>query len=176
MKKPFLAILVFGIALSSCKSSKDTTSASSIEGNDTEVSVQSEPKMLASIERTACYGQCPMYKATFMDNGEVIYVGKRFVDKLGTFQGLISSENVLLIKKNIVEYDYFGLDSLYPTPVTDFPSCITEASLNGNLKKVIDRRNPPQNLKDFEKFLDSLLNDLELEKVSDNTNYQRTDH
>ena len=127
--------------------------------------------MLASIQRTACYGQCPMYKATFMDNGEVIYIGKRFVENIGTYRTLISAEEVLDIKKKITEYDYFGLDSLYPTPITDFPSCITEASLNGNTKKVINKRNPPDNLRAFEKFLDSLLVDRQLEKVSDETNY-----
>lgn len=128
--------------------------------------------MLATIQRTACYGQCPMYKATFLDNGEVIYIGKRFVENIGTYKTLISGEEVLDIKKKITEYDYFGLDSLYPTPIADFPSCITEASLNGNMKKVIDRRNPPVNLKSFEKFLDGLLEGREWEKVSDETEYE----
>ncbi len=112
-----------------------------------------------------------MYKATFMDNGEVKYVGKRFVEMIGTYKTLISAEEVLLIKKNIVEYDYLSLDSLYPTPISDFPSVITEANLDGQLKKVIDRRSPPDNLRDFEKFLDSLLEGKELEKISDETNY-----
>ena len=112
-----------------------------------------------------------MYKTTFMDNGEVTYVGKGFVDKIGTYKTLISEEDVQFIKSNIIEYDYFGLDSLYPTPITDFPSSITEVNLNGKRKKVINRRTPPANLKDFEKFLDSLLEGKELQKVSDETNY-----
>jgi hypothetical protein len=36
---------------------------------------------------------------------------------------------------------------------------------------VIDRRNPPENLRSFEKFLDSLLVGRELTKVSDVTDY-----
>lgn len=107
-----------------------------------------------------------------MDNGEVKYVGRNFVEKVGTYKTLISEEEVLLIKKNIAEYDYFGLDSLYPTPITDFPSSITEVNLNGKRKKVINRRSPPPNLKAFEKFLDSLLEGKELEKVSDETEYE----
>ena len=51
--------------------------------------------MLATIQRTACYGQCPMYKATFMDNGEVVYIGRRFVDNIGTYKALLSEEEVL---------------------------------------------------------------------------------
>jgi hypothetical protein len=159
------------MAIFSCKSSKESTASASSDSEA--VNVQSEPQMLASINRTACYGKCPMYKATFFDNGEVEYIGRRFVENIGTYQTLISEEEVLQIKKNITEYDYFSLDSLYPTPVTDFPSCITEANLNGQRKRVINRRSPPPNLKAFEKFLDSLLENREWEKVSDNTDYYK---
>lgn len=162
-----MVVLTFG-----CKSSKEST-ASSTESSSGQTTTQIAPQMLATIQRTACYGQCPIYKATFMDNGEVLYVGKMFVDNIGTYKGLLSAEDVLEIKKNIAEYDYFGLDSLYPTPITDFPSCITEVNLNGERKKVINRRTPPANLKAFEKFLDSLLAKTDLEKVSDDTNYDQ---
>ncbi|MCF8277411.1 MAG: DUF6438 domain-containing protein [Flavobacteriales bacterium] len=159
------------VVLNSCKSNKLTTTAGA-QTAPKESIMQTEPQLLASIERTACYGRCPMYKATFLDNGEVIYVGKRFVDKEGTYKTLISQEEVLEIKKKITELDYFGLDSLYPTPISDFPSCITEASLNGKRKKVIDRRSPPENLMAFERFLDGMLEGKELEKISDETNYE----
>jgi len=168
---PVLAIGLVALFAMSCKSTKETASTSAAVETSTETMKQTEPQMLASIERTACYGRCPMYKATFMDNGEVKYVGKGFVDKVGTYKTLISEEDVRLIKNNIVEYDYFNLDSLYPTPITDFPSSITEVNLNGNRKKVINRRSPPPNLKAFEKFLDSLLEGKELEKISDETEY-----
>ena len=167
---PLALICALSLSIFSCKSSKETTTASA--SSNTESAMQTEPQMLATIQRTACYGQCPMYKATFMDNGEVVYIGRRFVDNLGTYKALLSEEDVLDIKKNIAEYDYYGLDSLYPTPITDFPSCITEVNLNGVKKTVINRRNPPDNLRAFEKFLDSLLEKSELEKVSDETNYQ----
>lgn len=157
-----------------CKTSKESTSTSSEASSANTAVPAREPQMLATIQRTACYGQCPMYKATFLDNGEVIYIGKRFVENIGTYKTLMTGEEVLDIKKKITEYDYFGLDSLYPTPISDFPSCITEASLNGNTKKVIDRRNPPDNLKAFEKFLDGLLEGREWEKVSDVTDYNVT--
>jgi predicted small secreted protein len=173
MTKSASIIIVLAIAsfiVTGCRSNKDATTASDVS-ETVQPAVNSEPQLLASIQRTACYGQCPMYKATFLDNGEVIYIGKRFVEHIGTYRTLLSEEEVLDIKKKITEYDYFGLDSLYPTPITDFPSCITEAGLNGKTKKVIDRRNPPDNLKAFEKFLDSLLVDKHLEMISEETNY-----
>lgn len=174
MKNSVFAILSFAFLASVLVACKTNEQSSAAETSKTETMTekQTTPQLLASIERTACYGQCPMYKATFMDNGELIYVGKRFVEKIGTYRALLSENEVVEIKNKIVEYKYFDLDSLYPTPISDFPSCLTEVRLNGKNKKVIDRRNPPENLKSFEKFLDSLLVDRELEKVSDETNYE----
>lgn len=176
MRTSFIALSFAMATMASigCKTSKESTSTSSEASSANTAVPAREPQMLATIQRTACYGQCPMYKATFLDNGEVIYIGKRFVENIGTYKTLMTGEEVLDIKKKITEYDYFGLDSLYPTPISDFPSCITEASLNGNTKKVIDRRNPPDNLKAFEKFLDGLLEGREWEKVSDVTDYNVT--
>lgn len=167
------SICLFGLSISGCKTAKTVTTTNGTTTAAEETIVSSAPEMLASIQRTACYGQCPMYKATFMDNGEVKYVGKRFVDKLGTYSGLISEEQILEMKRMIKEYDYFSLDSLYPTPISDFPSCITEARLNGISKKIVDRRNPPENLKSFERYLDGVLKTVELTKVSDETNYDQ---
>ena len=171
-------MLAFSIALIGsgnvgCKSTDKTTVASSESNTINQNFVTAEPQLLASIQRTGCYGQCPMYKATFMDNGEVNYVGKRFVEKVGTYAGLISEDQLSEIKSKLVEFDYFNLDSLYPTPIADFPSCITKARSNGVSKKVIDRRNPPKNLKAFEKYLDSVLETVELTKVSDETIYDQ---
>lgn len=173
MRPVFIVTLfaLYALCGAGCRTKKESVSES-VQSNTQRMEFTNSPQMLASIERTACYGQCPMYKATFLDNGEVIYVGKRFVENVGTYKTLISGEEVLDIKKKITEYDYFGLDSLYPTPIADFPSCITEASLNGTSKRVVDRRNPPDNLKAFERFLDGLLEERVWEKLSDDTDYR----
>ena len=167
---PILLLASMGTMLA-CKSTKNTTTSTSATSNEL---IRTEPQVLSSINRTACYGQCPMYKATFMDNGEVEYIGRRFVDNIGTYKTVITAEEVEEIIKQIEVADYFGLDSLYPTPIADFPSCITEAQLNGKRKKVVNRRNPPVELKNFEKFLDSMLHARDWEKVSDNTDYFNT--
>lgn len=161
----FSVLLAFG-----CKTNKEVSSTETKTEQPTE-QTNTKPVLLASIQRTACFGQCPMYKTTFMDNGEVIYIGKRFVDRIGTYSTLLDVEEINSIKARATEYGYFELDSLYPTPITDFPSCITEVQINGKHKRVIDRRNPPDELKAFEKFLDSLLEGKELKKVSDDTDY-----
>lgn len=128
--------------------------------------------MLATINRTACYGRCPMYQAIFMDNGEVKYIGKRFVDNVGTYKTLLSEEEIKEIEKRITDINYYQFDSIYPTLVTDFPSCITEVNLNGKYKRVLDRQNPPRELREYELFLDGLLENRDWEKLSEEAVYE----
>lgn len=162
--------LILSVVMCSCRSAKQTSSTASTNAVEKQETF-TEPQLLASINRTACFGQCPMYKATFFDNGELRYVGKRFVENIGTYKALISAEQVEEIKTKIKEFEYYSLDSLYPTPITDFPSCITEVNLEGNYKRVVNRLDAPRNLKAFEKYLDGLLAGRPLEKISDETMY-----
>ncbi|MFC2175983.1 DUF6438 domain-containing protein [Bacteroidota bacterium] len=154
-----------------CKTSKK--SVQSEQPQTVETRLNAAPVLLASIERTACYGKCPMYKITYMDNGEVTYVGKRFVDSIGSFSTLLNEKEIALIKEKATALGYFKLDTLYPTPVSDFPSCITEVQFGGKQKRIVDKRNPPQNLKSFEDFLDSLIRNKALRKESDNRDYNQ---
>lgn len=152
-----------------CKTSEKTTTSSQEPAKE----VQTEPQMLATINRTACYGRCPMYQAIFMDNGEVKYIGKRFVDNVGTYTTLLTEEEVREIENQIKTVNYYSFDSIYPTLITDFPSCITEVNLNGKYKRVLNRQNPPQALRTFEQFLDGLLENRDWKKLSDEAVYEQ---
>jgi hypothetical protein len=39
--------------------------------------------LLATLERTGCYGECPVYRLTVSTDGSVVYVGTRWVKVLG---------------------------------------------------------------------------------------------
>ncbi|MEO8904428.1 MAG: DUF6438 domain-containing protein [Polyangiaceae bacterium] len=41
---------------------------------------------LATLERTGCYGECPVYRLTVSNDGSVVYVGTRWVKALGRQQ------------------------------------------------------------------------------------------
>ena len=38
---------------------------------------------IATLERTGCYGECPVYRLTVNSDGSVVYVGTRWVKVLG---------------------------------------------------------------------------------------------
>lgn len=172
----------------SCSSTKETATATTETENvdskpasETEVNEEesnsdkategSKANELASIKRTPCYGRCPMYKLTIMDNGEVIYQGKQFVEKLGTYSGLLTSEDLMTILERAKETNYFELEDAYDVPIADFPTCVTSVTKDGKTKRVMNKQGAPPSLKKFELYLDSLIDGLELKKISDEVKY-----
>ena len=37
------------------------------------------PKIIISLEKTACFGRCPVFKIIIYNNGEALYNGQKFV-------------------------------------------------------------------------------------------------
>ena len=126
---------------------------------------------LVTLKRTPCFGRCPIYRVTIMDNGELVYEGKRFVEKLGTYSGLITGQDVEKIIKKINEVGYFKMEDAYDVPIADFPTCVTSVNLDGMTKSIMNKQGAPPELKAFELYIDSLLEGLELKKLSDEVNY-----
>lgn len=140
-----------------CRTQMETTGATSPKSNSAIV--------VATIERTACFGKCPMYKATFFSDGTVHYEGKRFVPHEGLFTLKVSKDEVNSIFTEADKLGYWTLDDRYDSAVTDFPSCLTSVTENGKTKSVYDRVNGPKALKAFEQHLESLLEDKEFVPV-----------
>ena len=65
-------LIIFLIILSSCK----TTSNQIF--ND-------QKKLTISLEKTACFGTCPILKIEIYNNGAIVYNGIKHVKKIGTF-------------------------------------------------------------------------------------------
>lgn len=157
--------------MTGCKSKESAAAAiASADVVQTEAVVEG-PAILASIERTACFGKCPIYKATFFDNGEVNYIGRNFVENIGTYSALIATEDLISIEQMVNDVNYFALEDAYPTPIPDFPTCRTSVNIDGKTKSILNGENAPRDLIGFERHLDGLLKDREWTKVSDNTRY-----
>lgn len=121
-----------------------------------------------TIERTPCYGTCENYKLTIYTNGYCIYEGKNFVEKIGKYESVMDTGKMELIKKKAAEINYFSLENSYNHPgITDIPATITELNVNGKYKKIENRYQAPQELKDFELFVESIMNELPWKKCSE---------
>lgn len=173
-----ISILVLSImmALTGCKSNKETASSASAATEQSSESPATETPStasakLVSIKRTACYGRCPIYQLTIMDNGELLYEGKRFVEKIGTYTGLITGQDLENVIKKINEVKYFELEDAYDVPIADFPTCVTSVNLDGKSKTIMNKQGAPAELKSLELYIDSLIDGLEMKRLSDEVNY-----
>ena len=93
-----------------------------------------------SMKRTPCYGTCPQYQVTIFSNGLIKYEGKRFVDKIGCFHSKLSRKKIENIVSLVNKINYFKLDSVYSSNVTDLPSVVTEVIVNGKSHRVVDEK------------------------------------
>jgi hypothetical protein len=96
-----------------------------------------------TLERTQCFGPCPVYKVTIYDDGKVEYEGKEFVKVKGSAQGQITKEAVHELIRDFEKINYFKLDEGYgeefnncPELWTDYPTAITSLKLRDDKKTV----------------------------------------
>lgn len=122
-----------------------------------------------SLERTPCYGKCPVYKVNIYQSGYATLEAIRNVgEKSGMYDAGFSKEEMKMLKDKAEEVKYFDMENEYDSPVTDLPSVITSLNADGKKKKIRNRHHGPPELKKFEKFADELINGKEWKKVQGN--------
>lgn len=165
ISKLFLALAITTSAVSvGCKSKDKTAATPDITVAPTPETptppvveeVQKE-ELLISMMRTACYGTCPIYNAQIYTTGRVQYEGKNFVDRIGSYHTTFDKASLQKIEEKIRSINYFSLQDKYDSPITDLPSVITEAHLDGQVKKIEDRHKGPKELDELYAEIDALL-------------------
>ena len=128
---------------------------------------QCENNVVITIQRSSCYGYCPVYSAQIHADGEVVYVGKSDVKEVGERRFKISQEKVQQLIKAFEQVDYFSLKDRYDTgengmTVTDLPTTTTSICLDGKKKRVVNYYGAPKKLAELEHKIDVIagLQDL----------------
>lgn len=107
-------------------------------GNDVAASNSARRTKVITLERTVCYGTCPVYKLTIFSDGRVEYVGEQFVKRIGKATGRISRKQLEDLVMEFTNIYYFNLPSSLvpgskhcPQDMTDHPSAITSLTWQG---------------------------------------------
>jgi hypothetical protein len=124
--------------------------------------------LMITLERTGCYGICPVYKLTITADGAVEFEGRRFVKQEGvTIKSAISLER---LKELMAEFDrvkFFSLDDDYSETRfscrTDHPSAFTSIRTNGRSKRInhylgCGEPKVPKELTELENKIDEIVN------------------
>lgn len=144
------------LVLGGCKDTEKTTATTEAEAL-VESTMTSEKSEFATLERTACFGQCPIYKITLYSNGYVTYYGKNFVDRMGMYEGKVGKAFLDKITALANKANYMSLENQYDSGVSDFARVITSFTSNGKTKTITRRHIGPQELIDYEKQFDKLF-------------------
>lgn len=115
-----------------------------------------------TLERTMCYGTCPVYDVEIRDNGEVKYNGKYFVEKEGPHRWTILPDAVDALNDAILKFGYFSIKAREITrDCTCNPSCITSVLMKDGAYREIDNYygndQYPEKLKRFERKIDNII-------------------
>ncbi len=95
------------------------------------------PNPVITLERTACFGTCPMYSLSIFEDGKVVYNGEKFVTIEGEQTGEIAPETVTAMVDAFESAGYFGWNEAYDTmTVTDMPSAITSVTRDGETHRI----------------------------------------
>lgn len=101
------------------------------------------PGEAISLERTACFGRCAVYRITVTPAGAVTYEGGANVRHVGRATAEISPDSVVALLRELEQAGYFTFSDRYavsePTCrryTTDSPSAISSATFRGRTKRI----------------------------------------
>ncbi len=118
------------------------------------------PDLYVRIERTPCYGRCPIDVVEAFADGKVRYEGKRFVPRLGIYQRQLSSKELDTLRRLLVEAKFGQYADVYDNPgITDLPSLELKYRLDGQEKSITCRTGCPPELPDKIERLRTFLAD-----------------
>ena len=144
MQKILFIVLLF--SLSSCSTHKD------LFDNSFQLSSEKDKELIISLQRTACFGTCPIYKIEIFSDGSGIYTGTRFVENIGVTKFSLSEMQMNLILTQAEAIGFTNMKEEYSEPISDLPTTFIQIKD----KKIRDYTGAPKTLKNLENLIDQL--------------------
>ena len=118
--------------------------------------------LVITLERTPCYGTCPVYTLTLFGDGKVVYEGKDFTKIRGRAETTISQAKIEQLVSEFEKIKYFSLNDNYTErTITDAPSVITSITIDGKTKSIEHYHgdfSAPETLTQLEDKIDKIVN------------------
>lgn len=161
----FAALALVVIAACTRKSA-NTTQAPAVTEKPQPERPAAEPKeeawQVAGFQKTACFGRCPVYQVKFFSDGKVTWYGQLNVERKGWYEARVQPEVLKSIRDKAHAVHFWDFYNEYPQgrKVADLPGTITYVRAGDMEKQIIDTHQAPDALKEFEKFMEDLINTL----------------
>ena len=109
------------------------------------------------LEKSACYGQCPVYRAEIFPSGKMIFQGTAYTKIKGIYCGNIDKKDISKLIDAFNKQNYFSFNEVYRSRAKDLPTTTTGFYYEGKQKTVRDYDKAPPDLKFLEKMLETLV-------------------
>ncbi len=114
-----------------------------------------------TLERTACFGECPVYNIALFEDGTVVYTGIAHVDKIGVYVSQQEAAAITSVAQRAEIFGYFGWKDSYENHVmTDQPTVTTSIRWNDQFKRIVrydGDPNAPVGLLRIEEYIDQIM-------------------
>lgn len=127
-------------ALTACGAPRRAATPSEERASQAEAAVN----QAITLERTPCFGGCPVYTIAVSPSGDVAYQGRANVRRVGTAAARIPKERVDALLSELDRAGFFSFASQYVQAepatcgryATDSPSAITTVTYRGRTKTI----------------------------------------
>ena len=114
-------------------------------------------KPVFSLEKSSCYGECPVYVLKIYKSGKMLFSGSQNTKYIGRYCAILESVDFERLKVAFVNQAYFSMKEAYLSKAKDLPSTISSFYYEGREKKIMDYDNAPASLKQLEKMLETIV-------------------
>lgn len=94
-----------------------------------------------SLERTACYGTCPIDTLILRLDGTAVYTGKQYTQRIGQFTGTLRKSDFDKLVQRLISAGFFELKNEYGRRGPDSSYTVIRATRDGEQKSVVNHEN-----------------------------------
>lgn len=113
--------------------------------------------LTVTLERGACFGQCPTYSAMIFGDGTIRFTGINNVELVGEHKGALSPDDMCTLLKAIDGAGYFGFDRTYGLALPDAPRTMLTISWDRRRNSVQRWVGGPPEFTELVQTIDSLV-------------------
>lgn len=151
--KYLLLLIVFGVF--SCKTTKN------IELNSKNIADDD----FVLLQRSGCFGTCPIYEITLYASGKINYKGKAYTQYQGFYTGEINKELAYNFFNKIKDYKWVAYPEKYPIDNVDFPQFQLSYNTKNIQKTIKGNSRADTEIIELTRELDSFVKEAELKLI-----------
>ena len=121
------------------------------------------PDLVASLQRSPCFGYCPTFKIELFSDGKAQYHGMAHVARVGNYTAKADAAFMKRIEDKALAIKYLSLSDKYPTgdiAVSDVPTITSYIRIGKDGKRITNNYDPPKALTEFEQWLEAQFEGL----------------